>query len=128
MRMPLRISPETFDELVVQALESLPDEIRDKLDNVAVMVEDYPTQAQLRAGGVGRGMLLFGLYEGVPLTGRTSGYNMVMPDRITLFREPILMACRSMEEVRKTIAHTVLHEIAHHFGISDERLREIGAY
>jgi predicted Zn-dependent protease with MMP-like domain len=53
---------------------------------------------------------------------------MVMPDRITLFREPILMACRSMEEVRKTIAHTVLHEIAHHFGISDERLREIGAY
>ncbi len=126
--MPLRISPETFDELVVQALESLPDEIRDKLDNVAVMVEDYPTQAQLRAGGVGRGMLLFGLYEGVPLTGRTSGYNMVMPDRITLFREPILMACRSMEEVRKTIAHTVLHEIAHHFGISDERLREIGAY
>jgi len=126
--MPLRISPETFDELVVQALESLPDEIHDKLDNVAVMVEDYPTQAQLRAGGVGRGMLLFGLYEGVPLTGRTSGYNMVMPDRITLFREPILMACRSMEEVRKTIAHTVLHEIAHHFGISDERLREIGAY
>jgi len=126
--MPLRISPETFDELVVQALESLPDEIRDKLDNVAVMVEDYPTRAQLRAGGVGRGMLLFGLYEGVPLTGRTSGYNMVMPDRITLFREPILMACRTMEEVRKTIAHTVLHEIAHHFGISDERLREIGAY
>lgn len=126
--MPLRISPETFDELVVQALESLPDEIRDKLDNVAVMVEDYPTRAQLRAGGVRRGMLLFGLYEGVPLTGRTSGYNMVMPDRITLFREPILMACRTMEEVRKTIAHTVLHEIAHHFGISDERLREIGAY
>ncbi|MBC7258241.1 MAG: metallopeptidase family protein [Chloroflexi bacterium] len=126
--MPLRISPETFDELVVQALESLPDEIRDKLDNVAVMVEDYPTRAQLRAGGVRRGMLLFGLYEGVPLTGRTSGYNMVMPDRITLFREPILMACRTTEEVRKTIAHTVLHEIAHHFGISDERLREIGAY
>ncbi|MDH7489289.1 MAG: metallopeptidase family protein [Anaerolineae bacterium] len=126
--MPLRISPDTFDELVVQALESLPDEIREKLDNVAIMVEDYPTRAQLRAGGVGRGMLLFGLYEGVPLTGRTSGYNMVMPDRITLFREPILMACRSLDEVRRTIAHTVLHEIAHHFGISDAQLREIGAY
>ncbi|MGB9592835.1 MAG: metallopeptidase family protein [Anaerolineae bacterium] len=126
--MPLRMSPDTFDELVVQALESLPDEIREKLDNVAIMVEDYPTRAQLRAGGVGRGMLLFGLYEGVPLTGRTSGYNMVMPDRITLFRETILMACRSLDEVRQTIAHTVLHEIAHHFGISDARLREIGAY
>lgn len=126
--MPLRVSPETFDELVVQALESLPREIREKLDNVAVMVEDYPTRAQLRAGGVGRGLLLFGLYEGVPLTGRTSGYNMVLPDRITLFREPILLACRTLDEVRRTIAHTVAHEIAHHFGISDERLREIGAY
>lgn len=126
--MPLRISADKFDELVIQALESLPEEIREKLDNVAIMVEDYPTRAQLRAGGVGRGTLLFGLYEGVPLTGRTSGYNMVMPDRITLFREPILMACRSLDEVRRTIAHTVLHEIAHHFGISDARLREIGAY
>ncbi len=126
--MPLRVSPETFDELVVQALESLPEEIRAKLDNVAIMVEDYPTRSQLRAGGAGRGRLLFGLYEGVPLTRRDSGYNMVIPDRITLFREPILMACRTVAEVREAIAHTVLHEIAHHFGISDARLREIGAY
>lgn len=126
--MPLRVSPETFDELVVQALESLPEEIREKLDNVAILVEDYPTRSQLRAGGVGRGGLLLGLYEGVPLTRRDSGYNMVMPDRITLFREPILLVCRSLDEVRKTIAHTVVHEVAHHFGISDERLREIGAY
>lgn len=126
--MPVRMSPAKFDELVVQAVESLPDEIREKLDNVAIMVEDYPTRSQLRAGGVGRGNLLFGLYEGVPLTGRTAGYNMVLPDRITLFREPILMACRTVGDVRRTIAHTVLHEIAHHFGISDARLREIGAY
>ncbi len=126
--MPVRMSPAAFDELVLEAVASLPDEIRQKLDNVAIMVEDYPSRAQLRAGGVGRGMLLFGLYEGVPLTGRTAGYNMVLPDRITLFREPILMACRTVDDVRRTIARTVLHEIAHHFGISDERLREIGAY
>ncbi len=126
--MGLRISPELFDELVVQAVESLPEEIRAKLDNVAIMVEEYPTRAQLRGGGVGRGMLLFGIYEGVPLTKRGAGYNMVLPDRITLFREPILMACRTVDDVRRTIAHTVLHEIAHHFGISDERLRELGAY
>lgn len=122
------MSPAAFDELVLQAVASLPDEVRQKLDNVAIIVEDYPTRAQLRKGGVGRGMLLFGLYEGVPLTGRTAGYNMVLPDRITLFREPILMACRTPDDVRRTIARTVLHEIAHHFGISDERLREIGAY
>jgi predicted Zn-dependent protease with MMP-like domain len=124
----MRIGAEGFEELVGQALDLLPDDIRQKLDNVALMIEDYPSRQQLRMVRLPRNAMLFGLYEGVPLTGRTSGYNMVLPDRITIFREPILMYCRTSDQVRATIARTVLHEIAHHFGISDEHLREIGRY
>lgn len=124
----MRLGLEEFEELVAQAADSLPDDIRQKLDNVAVMIEDYPSRQQLRMARLPQNSLLFGLYEGVPLTGRTSGYNMVMPDRITIFREPILAYCRTRDQVRATAARTVLHEIAHHFGISDERLREIDRY
>jgi predicted Zn-dependent protease with MMP-like domain len=124
----MRLGPDEFEELVAQAVELLPDDIGQKLDNVALMIEDYPTQQQLRLAGLPRGAVLFGLYEGVPLTGRTFGYNMVIPDRITIFRNPIVLACRTADQVRQTVAHTVFHEIAHHFGISDERLREIDRY
>lgn len=124
----MRLGPEEFEQLVEQALELLPDDIRQKLDNVALVVEDYPSRHQLRRARLPRNATLFGLYEGVPLTGRTSGYNMVMPDRITIFREPILAYCRTHDQVRHTVARTVLHEIAHHFGISDERLHEIDRY
>jgi len=125
----MRLSSEEFEELIAEAVASLPDEIRQKLDNVALMVEDYPTRQQLRATRLPRGSTLLGLYEGTPLTVRTiSGYNMVMPDRITIFREPILSACRTPDQVRQVVARTVLHEIAHHFGISDEHLRDIGRY
>jgi predicted Zn-dependent protease with MMP-like domain len=122
------LSPDEFDQLVGEAVESLPEEFQRRLDNVTVMVQDYPTPAHLQRGGVSRGMTLLGLYEGVPLTQRTSGYNMVLPDRITIFRMPILAMCRTREDVRQTVAHTVMHEIAHHFGMSDEYLRHIGKY
>ena len=124
----MRLDAEEFEELVSQAVESLPADIRQKLDNVALMIEDYPTRQQLRLARIGRGATLLGLYEGIPLTGRTSAYNMVMPDRITIFREPILAICRTPDQVRQTVAHTIRHEIAHHFGISDEHLRSIGRY
>lgn len=117
-----------FETLVAEALDSLPPDIRQMLDNVEVVVESHPSPAQLRRLGLGPRGTLFGLYEGVPLTRRNSGYNLVLPDKITIFRKPIEAYCRSDEQVRQVVRRTVLHELAHHFGISDERLRELGAY
>jgi predicted Zn-dependent protease with MMP-like domain len=113
---------------VAEALDSLPPDIQEKLENVEVVVEWRPSLAQLRRLGLGPGHTLFGLYEGVPLTGRTSGYGMVLPDKITIFRQPIEARCRSDDQVRQKVRRTVLHELAHHFGISDRRLRELGVY
>jgi len=118
----------SFEELVAEALAELPPEIQEWLDNVAVVVEDRPSLALLREMGVPPGQTLFGLYQGVPLTERTTGYNLVPPDKITIFREPIEAYSRSPEEVRELVKHVVVHELAHHFGIDDERLWELGAY
>jgi predicted Zn-dependent protease with MMP-like domain len=119
-----------FEELVQEALETIPDALWQAIDNVAVTVDDWPSRHQLEAAGVPPGELLLGLYEGIPLTQRTGGYGLVPPDVITIFRGPILRICpRGDEEaVRQQVRHTVIHEIAHHFGISDERLIELGAY
>lgn len=121
-------SGKPFETLVAEALDSLPPDIQEKLENVEVVVEWRPSMAQLRRLGLAPGHTLFGLYEGIPLTGRTSGYNMVLPDKITIFRQPIEAHCGSDEQVRRIVRRTVLHELAHHFGISDDRLRELGAY
>lgn len=118
----------TFESLVAEALDGLPPDIQEKLENVEVVVASHPSLAQLRRLGLRPGQTLFGLYEGVPLTNRTSGYNMVLPDKITIFRQPIEAHCRTDEQVRQVVRRTVLHELAHHFGISDERLHELGAY
>jgi predicted Zn-dependent protease with MMP-like domain len=125
---PRQRGDKTFEELVAEALDSLPPDIQEKLENVEVVVEWRPSPAQMRRMRLGPGQTLFGLYEGVPLTERTSGYGMVLPDKITIFRQPIEAYCQTDEEVRQTVRRTVLHELAHHFGISDERLRELGAY
>jgi len=117
------VDREKFEDLVAQALDELPEEFQDRLENVDVVVMDYPTRRQLAT--VGRGMTLLGLYEGVPQTGRTRGYNLVTPDKITIFQKPIEAECRNEAEVTVEIQKVVLHEIAHHFGISDARLREI---
>jgi predicted Zn-dependent protease with MMP-like domain len=118
----------TFEELVAEALDGLPSDIQEKLENVEVVIEWLPSSAQLHRLGLKSGQTLFGLYEGIPRTGRTSGYSMVLPDKITIFRQPIEAHCQSDEQVRQTVRRTVLHELAHYFGISDERLRELGAY
>lgn len=109
-----------FEELVVEALDELPDWVQERLDNVDVIVEDRPPR--------GRSTLL-GLYEGVPLTNRGMHYSGVLPDRITLFRRTIERTAGSDEErLKQAVRHTVVHEIAHFFGISDERLRELDRY
>lgn len=117
-----------FETLVAEALDSLPSDIQEKMENVEVVIEWRPSPTQLRRLGLRPGRTLFGLYEGVPLTKRTSHYGLVLPDKITIFRQPIEAHCRSDEQVRQAVRRTVLHELAHHFGISDRRLRELGVY
>jgi predicted Zn-dependent protease with MMP-like domain len=116
----------TFDDLVASAIDSIPEELAEKLDNVAVTVEEEPPAELLRKMGLGPGVTLFGVYQGVAKTRRGTHYGNVLPDRIVVFRGPILRACRTDEEIRRQVARTVIHEIAHHFGIGDRRLRELG--
>ena len=120
------MNQEEFAQLVNKAIEELPQEFLDMLDNVDIVVEEYPTPAQLRKSGLSRDETLLGLYEGVPQTKRSSHYGMVLPDKITIFQKPIEAKCRSGDELYAEVSHVLKHEIAHHFGISDERLREMG--
>jgi len=116
-----------FEALVVEAIDGLPDDILRLLDNVEIVVADAPSAAQLdEAGALDAGELLLGLYEGIPLTDRTSGYGMVLPDKISLFQRALESVCPDEETLRHEVRVTVIHELAHHFGISDRRLRELG--
>ena len=114
-----------FRWLVAKAVESLPEEFRSKLENVDVVVEDWPTRYQLAKVGARRGETLLGLYEGVPLTRRGRRYGLVPPDKITIFQKPIETNCRINADITDEIRRVIRHEIAHHFGIGDARLRQI---
>ncbi len=116
---------ERFKRLVEMAVEALPEEFRDRLENIAVVVEDSPSSYQLSKARLGSHHTLLGLYEGVPLTERTRSYGMVPPDKITIFQKPIESRCRDDAEITAEIQEVVRHEIAHHFGIGDARLKEI---
>ncbi|MBM3958829.1 MAG: metallopeptidase family protein [SAR202 cluster bacterium] len=114
-----------FEDLVRRALDTLPGEFYERLQNVDVVVDDEPTAEQLRTGGVEEGHTLLGLYEGVPLTAREN-YGFVLPDKITIFKRPIEEMCDSADAVVEEVQQTVMHEIAHHFGMDDEELHELG--
>lgn len=113
-----------FAQVVDQALESLPEEFALRLDNVAVVLRDEPTEEDLREAGLEPDAELFGLYVGVPLTDR-AGYNLVLPDRILIFQGPHERHFPA-DELVDEVQRTVIHEIAHFFGIDDERLHELG--
>ncbi len=117
---------ERFERLVARAVEELPEEFCERLENVDVVVADEPDRRQRRRSRLRPRDTLLGLYEGVPLTERTYGYGMVMPDKITIFQKTIEERCRSDSQIVASVRRTVLHEIGHHFGISDARLRELG--
>lgn len=108
---------ERFEELVSEALDTVPPELTALIDNCVVLVEDDAPPEDPD---------LLGLYDGTPLTARDAGYTMVMPDRITIYRNPTLAICETEEEVVEEVGITVVHEIAHHFGIDDHRLHELG--
>lgn len=117
-----------FEQLVAQALDDLPIEFQQAMRNIEVLIEAWPTQTDLRTTGLVQGQTLLGLYRGIPLTDRTGGYTMVPPDTITIYQGPIEQAYQTPQAIREGVRHTVIHELAHHFGISDDRLRELGAY
>jgi predicted Zn-dependent protease with MMP-like domain len=113
--MVIAVDPESFEQMVAKALDSLPAEFADRMKNVAVLVEHGPGP---------RGLL--GLYQGIPLTSRDSGYAGVLPDKITIYQQAICAICNSEAEVVEQVRRTVIHEVGHYFGISDKRLRELG--
>lgn len=114
--MPVAMTPERFEELVSDALDSIPPELAQAMDNVVVLVEDRdPEDPEL-----------LGVYEGIALTERDSTYGGALPDAITIYRESVLAICDTEDDVIREVAVTVIHEVAHHFGIDDDRLHELG--
>ena len=121
--MAVDATPEQFERMVADALDSIPPELGDQMENVAVVVEEWPRADQL----AGRPGTLLGLYEGIPLTARgPMGYAGVMPDRITIFRGPLCARATDEHTLARDVRVTVLHEVGHYFGLGDARLRELG--
>jgi len=114
---------EKFEKLVMEGVRAIPEKFLEKLDNVDIVIEDEPTPYQLRKLRARGGLILFGLYEGVPQTKRWR-YGQVLPDKITIFKKPIERVARSESEIKEIVKNTVWHEIAHHFGIDEKRVRE----
>lgn len=115
-----------FKRCVTQALDGLPPDIRAGMENIDILIQFWPTREQLRENSMSNKHDLLGLYEGIPLTDRGASYGAVLPDRITIFQGPLEGAAASEEELIEEIRKTVVHEIAHFFGWSDERLEQLG--
>ncbi len=115
---------EIFERLVQEGISLIPKKFMAKLENVAIVIEDEPTVQQREKLKLRKSFTLFGLYEGVPQTKRGPHYGMTLPDKITIFQRPIEQFAGSEEEIRKIVCDTVWHEIAHHFGSDEQRVRE----
>jgi predicted Zn-dependent protease with MMP-like domain len=122
----IHVSRPQFERLVRRAVLGLPEMFLDRLENVDIVVERRPSDRRLRRAGVPPGHTLLGLYQGVPQTHRGLGYTYALPDRIFIFQEPIEAICSDEESLVRQVRVTVVHEIAHHFGIDDARLLELG--
>ncbi|MFZ2361001.1 MAG: metallopeptidase family protein [Anaerolineae bacterium] len=120
------VNREEFEQLVADALATLPPQIIDRMDNVAITVQEWPSRSQLDSSRVPPGSTLFGLYQGVPLTRRSSHYGMVPPDRITIFRGPLTRYFATPEAIAEQVRKTVVHEIAHHFGMGEAQIAQLG--
>jgi predicted Zn-dependent protease with MMP-like domain len=119
---------DVFEDWVAEVLETLPVAFAEMLDNVVVVVEDWPDRHTMRLAGVRSPHALLGFYHGIPQTGRNSSYGLVTPDKISIYRRPIEAQAATPEALRDLVRRVVLHELAHHFGIDDDHLRHIGAY
>jgi len=116
-----------FKQIVSEGIAAIPEEFLKKLSNVAIVIEKRPTEAQEKKLHLWQGLVLFGLYEGVPQTRRGSGYSGVLPDKITIFQESIESVGRDEKDIKEIVRNTVWHEIAHHFGMDERRVREAEA-
>lgn len=113
-----------FERFITEAVESLPEEFAKRLDNVEFILEEWPSREHLTQAGVGPGQSLYGLYQGVPLT-RRGQYNAALPDKISIFAGPILATTgNNFHAVKEQVKHTVLHEIGHYFGMSEDQIRK----
>jgi len=119
------ISDEEFQVLIGQVMDELPSKYMTRLNNVAITYADQPTDIQREKLRLRGNQTLFGLYEGIPLTARGAGYTLVLPDKITLFKLPLLAASADHDALRKQVKHTLWHEIAHHFGLDHDRIHEL---
>ncbi len=117
------MTQEKFEEIVKDGIKAIPERFLEKLDNVDIVIEDEPTPYQLSKLRVRKSSIIFGLYEGVPQTKR-GPYGQVLPDKITIFKKPIERMARTEEEIKEMVKNTVWHEIAHHFGMDEKRVRE----
>ena len=120
----MNMSDEDFEKLIARAMDELPREYMERLNNVAITYADNPTPEQLTKQGVHEGQLLLGLYAGIPQTQRGS-YNMVLPDKITIFKYPILSLSSFESDVYEQVKRTLWHEIAHHYGLDHDRIHEL---
>jgi predicted Zn-dependent protease with MMP-like domain len=120
----LELSDNDFRQIVSEAIDSLPERFIANMKNVAIVVEDEPSEAQKLKLHIYKGSLLFGLYEGLPLTRRLN-YNLVLPDKITIFKKPFLQTCESRAELKIQVKRTVWHEIAHHYGLDHEQINKL---
>ena len=122
------IDDDAFQTLVHDAVDALPPQFRERIENLTFSVQDSADPTDFALTGTTSGHTLLGVYRGVPLTRRTSGYNLAMPDVIVIFQQPLQRIARDAEHLTALVQHTVRHEVAHYFGISDQRLRDLNAY
>ena len=118
----ITVSDEDFEIMVQRGIDELPGEFAPHIQNVAITWADMPDVWQAMKAGLRRGMLLFGLYEGIPRTRRGNNYSMVLPDKITIFKRPLEFVSNSESELSEKVKRTVWHEVAHHFGLSDAEI------
>ena len=121
----LKIDREEFERILLGAYKSLPEVFRAKIENVALVVEDWPRPQEKKAVGVREGSTLLGLYQGIPQKHRDTGYANVLPDKITIFKGPLLTIAKSKGELKALVREVLFHEVGHYFGLSEEELRKI---
>lgn len=121
----LEVSDQEFNDLIAESLDELPEKYTSKLKNVLITYQDDPSEDQRRKLNLRCNQSLFGLYEGIPLTKRGSGYNLVLPDKITVFKNPMLNFVANKSDLKAHVKHTLWHEIAHYFGLGHDRIHTI---
>lgn len=122
----IELTEEHFEEIVAEGIDAIPEEYLKRLQNVAFVVADYPTEAQRTQMHLRDYETLYGLYEGIPQVSRGTGYTMVLPDKITIFKEPIEHHSKTIEELKENVRKTVWHEVAHHFGLDHGQIHKLG--